>query len=223
MGFSKEWDERYAANSHMSIWPWSDLVSYVMRYARPDGPYYRVLELGCGMGANIPFFKHLNVDYYAVDGSPTAVSMIQKKYPDLACNIQLADFTKNIPAKGSFDLVVDRAALTHNNSEDILKTIAMIRKVLKPDGKFIGIDWFSTEHSDYNLGEQAEDPYTRLNIVGGQFAGTGRVHFSDKKHLIDQFSGFLIDNLEHKIVYREVPQNNHVFASWNFSAVKVGS
>ncbi|MBC7949311.1 MAG: class I SAM-dependent methyltransferase [Chitinophagaceae bacterium] len=221
MGFSKEWDERYVANSHMSIWPWSDLVSYVMRYARPDSPAYRVLELGCGMGANIPFFKHLNVDYHAVDGSPTAVSMLNERYPDLVGNILLADFTKNIPIEGSFDLVVDRAALTHNNSEDIRRTIVMIRNLLKSGGKFIGIDWFSIDHSDYKLGEQAEDRYTKRKIVEGQFADTGRVHFSDKQHLIDLFSGFSVDNLEHKILRREIPQNNHVFASWNLSAVKV--
>jgi len=220
MGFSMEWDECYAVNSHMSIWPWSDLVSYVMRYARPDGPDYRVLELGCGMGANIPFFTHLNVDYHALDGSPTAVSLLHKRYPALARNIQVADFTKNIPIEGSFDLVVDRASLTHNNSEAIRRTIGMIYNILKPGGKFIGIDWFSTEHSDYKLGEQAEDPYTRRKIVEGQFAGTGRVHFSDKQHLLDLFTKFNIESLEHKMIRKEIPQQNHLLAHWNIAVKK---
>ena len=38
----------------MSIWPWSDLVSYVMRYTKIN-ENYKVLEIGCGSGANIPF------------------------------------------------------------------------------------------------------------------------------------------------------------------------
>ena len=60
MSFSNEWDESYKKNTHLSIWPWSDLVSYVMRYARPENPKNcNVLELGCGAGANIDFFKWL--------------------------------------------------------------------------------------------------------------------------------------------------------------------
>ncbi len=69
MGFSNEWDSIYADGQQKSIWPWSDLVSFVMRYARPKGPTYRVLELGCGAGANVPFFRYLNVEYCAIDGS----------------------------------------------------------------------------------------------------------------------------------------------------------
>ena len=52
-GFSIEWDQRYKENLQMSIWPWSDLVSAVMRLRLPAST--RVLELGCGAGANIPF------------------------------------------------------------------------------------------------------------------------------------------------------------------------
>lgn len=219
MAFSREWDERYSGNSHMSIWPWSDLVSYVMRYARPDGPGYRILELGCGMGANIPFFKSLNVEYHAVEGSPTAVAMLHAKYPDLAETIHSGDFTREIPDVGGYDLVVDRASLTHNNSEDIRRTLATIRGLMKPKGKFIGIDWFSVKHSDYNLGEQAEDIYTRCKIVEGQFAGTGRVHFSDEQHLADLFANFTFHNLEHKTLNSKIPCNGHVFASWNLFAV----
>ena len=34
MTFSNEWDQRYQENTHMSIWPWSDLVSFVKRYSK---------------------------------------------------------------------------------------------------------------------------------------------------------------------------------------------
>ena len=220
MSFSPEWDTCYQKNSQLSIWPWSDLVSYVMRHARPDSPAYRVLEMGCGVGANIPFFRHLNVEYHAVDGSPTAVAILHERYPDLISRIHSADFTRNLPVEGLFDLVVDRAALTHNNSEAIRRTLSMISTILKPGGKFIGIDWFSTEHSDFKLGEQAEDSFTRRNIMQGQFTGNGNVHFSDRRHLVDLFSGFSIEGLEHKTVLREIPQINHAFASWNFLALK---
>ena len=47
----------------------------------------RVLELGCGAGANIPFFLALGMDYYAIEGSPTIVKQLHKRYADLADKI----------------------------------------------------------------------------------------------------------------------------------------
>ena len=76
MTFSQEWEKCFKENTQISTWPWSDLVSYVMRYARPTGENFRVLELGCGAGANIPFFISLGVDYYAIDGSSTIVEIL---------------------------------------------------------------------------------------------------------------------------------------------------
>ena len=73
MTFSLEWDERYSSNTQMSIWPWSDLVSYVIRYAKPARKQIRVLELGCGAGANIPFFLAQGFKYYGIEGSNTII------------------------------------------------------------------------------------------------------------------------------------------------------
>lgn len=219
MGFSKEWDERYAANTHMSIWPWSDLVSCVMRYARPSGPGYRVLELGCGAGANIPFFNWLGAEYSAIEGSETIVGKLWERFPEQKSNIVVGDFTKEIPFLDRFDLVIDRASLTHNTTAAIKDAVTLLKGCLKPGSRFIGIDWFSTDHSDYRHGEAAEDSFTRRDIQEGTFAGVGCVHFSDRTHLEELFSGFKFQLLEHKTIRREIPAaDNYIAATWNFVA-----
>ncbi len=219
MTFSQEWDAVYKTNAHMSIWPWSDLVSYVMRYARPSGQGCRVLELGCGAGANIPFLKSLNVEYYGIEGSHTVVSNLWERFPSLKNNIIVGDFTKEIQFS-DFDMVVDRSSLTHNTTKAIKRCLSFVYSKLKPGGKFVGIDWFSTLHSDYKAGVAMEDPYTRGNYTQGQAAGVGHIHFSDKEHLKDLFRSFTIEIMEHKIIKREIPEDNHVFASWNLIAKK---
>ncbi|MEK3911925.1 bifunctional 2-polyprenyl-6-hydroxyphenol methylase/3-demethylubiquinol 3-O-methyltransferase UbiG [Paenibacillus sp. FSL H7-0331] len=221
MGFSKEWEESYANNTHMSKWPWSDLVSYVFRYARPNGDSFTVLELGCGAGANIPFFKSLNVTYYALEGSQSIVKQLKQTHPDIADQIQVGDFTKDLYFDLEFDLIVDRGSLTHNATSDIRRSLLLIQKKLKKNGKFIGIDWFSTEHSDYKLGVVVEDEFTKTDIKQGHLADTGRVHFSNKPHILELFKSFNITQMEHKVVKREVPDDNFSFASWNFVAEKV--
>ena len=185
MSFSNEWEDIYQQNAHMSVWPWSDLVSLVMQH-KPEKNNFKVLELGCGAGANIPLFASLGASYYAVDGSKTVVNKLHKTYPQFSKHIYVGDFTKDIPNE-NFDLIVDRASLTCNSTASIVQCLSKCHKQLVVGGKFIGSDWYSTDYSDYSKGEQAEDIWTRKNFIDGSFNGTGSVHFTDKKHLLELF------------------------------------
>lgn len=71
MSFSNEWDEQYRNNNHMSVWPWSQLVSLCLRHTQLGNrdPDFYVLEVGCGAGANIPFFLSYTDNVFALDGS----------------------------------------------------------------------------------------------------------------------------------------------------------
>ncbi|TLU81980.1 MAG: class I SAM-dependent methyltransferase [Chlorobium sp.] len=222
MGFSSEWDKCYQAKSQLSVWPWSDIVSLVNRYcknliAKGGG---RVHEFGCGAGANIPFFLALGMDYSAVEGSPTIVRQLHERYPDLADKIRIGDFTRNPQFPCNYDIVIDRAALTHNTTKAIRCALQIAFDSLKPGGVFIGTDWFSKNHTDFNGGEQSEDEFTRNNHIKGQFIGVGNVHFSDEPHLRDLFSKYEIIFMEEKIFKRYEPKDNHQFASWNIVARK---
>ena len=221
MSFDNSWEKTYSENNHMSIWPWSDLVSYVMRYAKPKSNSFKVLELGCGAGANIEFFKRLDCDYYGIDGSKFIISNLKHKFPELKNNLIAGDFTEDLYFNNAFDLIIDRASVTHNTTDSIFNCLKLINNKLNKNGKFIGIDWFSTMHSDYKLGFKVKDKYTINNFQKGQFIGVGNVHFSNKKHLIDLLSSFKIIILEHKIIKKEVPDDKHIFASWNLVAEKI--
>jgi SAM-dependent methyltransferase len=219
MGFSSEWEKRYAESTHLSVWPWSDIVSLVHRHCKPIiAGGGRVYELGCGAGANIPLFLSLGLDYYAIEGSATIVDQLHKRYPELSSNILVGDFTLDAPFVGSFDLVIDRAALTHNSSKSIQRAIESVFHSLKPGGLFIGSDWFSINHAAFPGGDSADDEYTRDNYLNGQFAGVGAVHFSDEQHLRDLFHEFTVLFLEEKLTKRHEPADQHQFASWNIVA-----
>lgn len=222
MGFSKEWEDCYANNTHLSIWPWSDIVSLVHRYCKPliAAKRGRVLELGCGAGANIPLFLALGMDYYAIEGSPTIVAQLHHRYSQIAENIRVGDFTEDQPFNGDFDLVIDRAAVTYNNTSSIKKTLEIVFASLKPGALFIGSDWYSTNHTDYLGGQMADDKYTRINHSKGMFIETGKVHFSDEAHLRDLFSRFEILYKEEKLIRKCEPEDDYQFSSWNIVAKK---
>jgi len=219
MNYSEEWDECYRKRTHLSIWPWSDLVTLVMRH-KPNKKGFKVLELGCGAGANIPLFEKLGVDYYAIDGSVTIIKQLHQRYPQFKDNIIAGDFTNDIPNQ-QFDLIIDRAALTHNNQNSIIECLDKCHNQLVDSGKFIGVDWFSTKYSEYRKGDEAEDIWTKTNYKEGNFSNVGRVHFSDKVHLLDLFKDFQMLNMMHKTLSEELPENGIEFASWNFIAKKI--
>lgn len=224
MAYSEEWNETYKNNSHMSIWPWSDLVSSVYRYANPKDGYKCVLELGCGAGANIPLFLTLDFNYYGIEGSQVITTKLIESYPQLEGKIITSDFSRehNPEFDSYFDLVIDRASITHNDTFAIKKILDSVIIYLQPGGKFIGIDWFSTQHSDFEKG-RAVDRHTKTDFpCQSQFSGVGQVHFSDKEHIIELFknAGFIIERLEHKERVSILPDSNHHFASWDIIASK---
>lgn len=220
MTFSSEWEARFAQGKNNSLWPWSDLVSAVMRYRGAGSAPLRVLELGSGVGANTALFRELGAQYFAIEGSSAGVSAARHRFPEYADQIICGDFTAGFPFEGQFDLIVDRAALTHNPDSAIRRTLERVHQFLRPDGRYIGIDWFSTAHSEFSRGVPTDEPWTRTGYTGGPFVGLGRVHFSDEKHLRDLFGAFAIELLEEKLVERYEPDAGLVLASWNIVASK---
>lgn len=220
MSFSSEWNSKYLENKHISIWPWSDLISLSAAYLKLNEKS-KVLEIGFGMGANIPFFLSKGVEYYGVEGSEAAFNVVSERFPELNQKLILGDFIKKRDYPEVFDMVVDRSSMTHNTSESITQGLSNLRLAMRPGAKFIGVDWFSTEHSDYINGVEV-DANTKIFNDNSCFSGLGNVHFSDKNHLIDIFNkaGFDITKLTHKKSYTEVPNDNYVFATWNFVAVR---
>ena len=223
MAFSNEWEDIYSREMQNSIWPWSDLVSYVMRYARPDGGSCKVLELGFGAGANVAFFASLGVEYFGTEGSESAVKRVGRRFANqpsitLAC----CDFTQSMPFDGPFDLVVDRSSLTHNSATAIRGCLQLVGSRMKRGAKFIGIDWFSADDSQFLAGREAGDYYTRTDFNSGPYKSVGLVHFSDRKHLMELLSGggFEIERLEHKRSEIVMPKGPHCMAWWNFVAIK---
>lgn len=214
MAFSTEWETIYQDNEQISIWPWSNCVSLCHRYGNIRAGM-RVLELGCGAGANIPFFVQQKVDYYALDGSETTVGRIKKKFAKANVHVEKVDFSHDFHWKQKFDLIIDRAAMTHNSTSDIEHIIADIHASLASGGRFIGMDWFSTRYEAFQNGIADEiDAYTRI-FKEGYFRGLGKVHFSDAEHLHKLFKGFKFLYLDEKVHFVRLPEKT-TRAAWDF-------
>jgi SAM-dependent methyltransferase len=217
------WDGLYLGGQHRSVWPWSDVVSLVMRFARPPAAArdFRVIELGCGMGANVPLFASLGVDYYGIDASATAIHKLRETYATYARNLDVGDFTRTWPFAGAFDLVIDRAAVTHNDMRGVSAAFMQIASRLKPGGILVSVDLFSTAASEAEAGEPGPEKGTRINFADGPLAGTGVAHFFDETELRDLLAGFEILHLHHKIFTTVIPQGGRDLSCWNLVAKRM--
>lgn len=217
MTFSQQWERAYKSQQQLSIWPWSDLVSYVYRYKNRYGNTPKVLELGCGAGANVPLFQALEVDYFGIDGSESIISALIERFSNIGDNFKCCDFTRHIPFDIDFDIVVDRAAVTHNDTESINRCISLVKNKMRPGSIYIGVDWFSTEHTSFNQDAEKIDAHTVKNLMSGPLQNLGKVHFSDEQHLRTLFSGFNFMEMDKKTIMN-VQDDRFIQGMWNFVA-----
>ena len=222
MGFFKEWDDIYKKKSNFSIWPWSDVVSLTHNYILTPSlkkKKIRVLELGCGAGANIPFFLNKSFDYHGVDGSKTIINLLKKRYPKLKKKLQAEDFTKKIPFGNNFDLILDRASLICNDEDSIKFTIKMLKKKLKKGGKFIAVDWYSTKHIDFKNGKRFKDNFTKKLSRKSVFSNNLIIQFLNENKIKNYFKGFKFKLLYEKVIKTKI-KKKFITASWSLVVEK---
>ena len=219
-----KWEETYTAGRQVNSWPWSDLISLYFHYYKLldlQEFHPKVLELGAGTGNNFPFWRSLKADYFGIEFSASAVAICLKKFPELQNSLQIGDFSLIAPELETFDIICDRASVTHCNNLDVQSVISDSLKSLKKGGLYLGVDWFSKNHSDFNLPSTHIDANTRSDFITGQFVGLGQVHFAERSDMLEIFKDFEILELTEKIVSNHYPsQSTHQFASWNIVARK---
>lgn len=196
------WNDVYATRA-WGRYPPEDLVRFMARkFSHLDRPGdTRVLEVGCGAGANIWFLAREGYQVAGIDGSEKAVDLARKRLeeecvPGIAerADLRQGNFATLPWTHETFDAVVDIEAIYANTMATIRATITEVHRVLKPRGYFFG-KMFSTQTSGHQTGEEIE-LNTSLNPTVGGCAGFGLSHFfteGELRELFSEFSAFDLD------------------------------
>jgi SAM-dependent methyltransferase len=184
MSLDPVWEEKYA-NGHEQRYPWDLVVSFVLRNAPRDRARssVRILEVGCGTGANIRFAAAEGFTVSGVDGSTHAIARAKKRFEQegLEGDLRVGDFTA-LPFEDScFDLVIDRAALTCCGAGALSIALGEIWRVLKPEGRFL-FNPYSDTHTGYRTGQAGPDNVIE-RIPDGDLAGVGQIHFVSRSEV----------------------------------------
>lgn len=101
-------------------------------YGRIDfiRPGMSVLDLGCGDGLDLAYYKTLGVEVSGFDISEKLVKIAKERLPEI--NIQIGSFEKMPFQNGYFDVVLSKYAI--QTSGDLAPVFEEIYRVLKPGG-----------------------------------------------------------------------------------------
>jgi SAM-dependent methyltransferase len=225
MSIDPSWEARYSANpSYRNQYPWSAVVSFVQRNRPRDRPNQeiRILEVGCGNGANIWFAARKGFSVAGVDGSATAVKYAQEWFDreGLIGDIRIGDFSSLPFHDKSFDLVVDRSALTFAPPPEIRRAVGEIWRVLADDGCFC-FNPLSDKCTSFDRLPDADGCSRR--IYGGTIRSGSQATFFGIRDIRELFrSGWKLNRMSHieDIDYCSPIRVNH--SEWFVEAVKVG-
>ena len=192
------WEARYQRGEGRLRYPFDAVVSFVLQTLRKASPPAAVLDFGCGAGNHLWFLVENRFAAYGVDAAPTAVLLSREAIArtDLSYPLERVALMEGgvIPfAAALFDAVIDRSSLGQNRIGEIRPLIAEIHRVLKPGGRYFGIN-FSDRHPDLVYGNDlGSGDYG--DFRAGVFKGIGSRHFFGVAEIPTLFDRFEIDDI----------------------------
>ncbi|WP_298426754.1 class I SAM-dependent methyltransferase [uncultured Kordia sp.] len=94
-----------------------------------------ILDAGCGSGRNLHYFHESGFTFYAIDINTEHIAHLQKRYPKLSANFQVATLEKLPYTNATFDHILCNAVLHFAQSETHFKDMfAELVRVLKQGG-----------------------------------------------------------------------------------------
>lgn len=141
MSFNPAWDTIFSTRE-WGLLPGQGVVLLMTeKFYHFDRPAIKILDLGCGTGANTWYLASEGYTTYAVDGSPVALEQLHKNLDRLApgktVDIRQGDLCELPYEDGFFEIVVDIASACSNTRENMKRIYQEARRVLRPDGGII--------------------------------------------------------------------------------------
>ncbi|MCL6572712.1 MAG: class I SAM-dependent methyltransferase, partial [Bacillus sp. (in: Bacteria)] len=120
----------------------------------------KVLFVGVGTGADIPFFLNKGYEITAIDYSADMLKVAKEKYPDPSVTFLEMDAQKMEFPEGTFDFIV--ASLILSVVPEPEKTLKEMVRVLKIKGEFLIFDKFIPKNKNIKMRQRLLRPFVKL-------------------------------------------------------------
>lgn len=176
--FSNECEEIHS-QQEWGRYPAEVVIRFVARnYYKSRREDVRILDFGCGAGANTWYLAREGFDVYAFDGSESAVMRARKRLESEGLSGVRFEVFDGADVKYSdsfFDCVIDNVCIYANTKDCIEKMYGEVYRVLKGGGKLF-TSCFGTKTEGFGTGNCLEEG-TYDNIEKGVLSGRAIAHF----------------------------------------------
>lgn len=217
--FDQRWESSiFGKGRHFNRYPFDAVIAFLFRHygaAIKGKQPLKLLEVGCGSGNNVWATAREGIQTSGIDGSQSAIHMAQSllREMDAKADLRVGCFTSLPWETNTFDIVVDRAALTCNRKHVIAESLDEIRRVLKPGGKFFS-ELFSIEHSGRPFGKPHGDG-SYDGFTDGYFKDFTLTYFADSA-AVDELYGSRFQMRSKRLILDEelVGDKENILALW---------
>ncbi|MBM3273018.1 class I SAM-dependent methyltransferase [Candidatus Kaiserbacteria bacterium] len=139
------WDPVWESVFRNQVWgqyPGEEQIRFIARnfYRVPDRSSIRILEVGCGPGANIWYLAREGFSFVGIDGSETAIAQtrerLDREFPDWQKRgeLRVGDIESLPYSDATFDAVMDVEAVYCNDFATSIRIYDEMARVVKPGG-----------------------------------------------------------------------------------------
>ncbi len=198
------WDEVWESVFSKNPWgkyPGESLIRFIARnYYKSDRKNIKILEVGCGPGANLWYLAREHFATYGIDGSETAIHQAKNRLKEesLSAQLTVGDIIKLPYENDSFDAVIDVECIYANSEKNAGLILSEIYRVLKTGGLFYSRTLSEKMYLGKTRIQLSEKSFK--DISDGALAGKGFARLMDKNdiHALygNKFQIISIDSLD---------------------------
>jgi len=202
MSWDPVWDDVYRTRA-WGQYPGEDVIRFVQRQygAVADRSRVRLLEVGCGAGANLWFMAREGFVVHGIDRSPTAVQLAHERL-DRECpgwrerggRIDAGDMAHVDVPDACMDAVLDVVAICYADFDEASRAYAELARVTRPGGRLFART-FATGCWGEGTGTSAGP--RMWDCAEGPLAGLGATRFTAEDEVPGLLGpGWRLDRIE---------------------------
>jgi len=209
MSWDPVWEQVFTGQE-WGKYPPEDFVRFIARnfYQVADRKAVKILEVGCGPGANLWFMAREGFSVYGVDGSKHAIDLAKARL-DFECpgwngKLVVGDIV-GLPFDGDFfDAVVDSEAVYCNSFNESRLIYQEMARVCRGGGKL-----FSRTFAIGCWGDKTGESvgHNAWIVAEGPMKGKGYTRFTDIEEVENLIQGFGVRSVE--ILTRTIDNRKH--------------
>jgi ubiquinone/menaquinone biosynthesis C-methylase UbiE len=208
------WEEVFK-NQAWGKYPTVDIIRFIARnfYRAGNRKNIKLLELGCGPGANLWYMSREGFTVYGIDASQTAIAQAEERLnrecPGWTGELKVGDIV-NLPFDDElFDGVIDSEAISCNSYEDAKAIYTEMARVTKKGGKLFS-QTFATGCWGDGTGEKVG--HNSWIVSEGPLLNKGYARFTDYNEIHNLVSTFSITEIE--LLTRTIDNRQHEVKEW---------